>query len=167
MPLTQPVSHVLTDDALLKCLRWPQVLEPSEIRARLAQARRYIDFDGTLTDEVTDRLRETFCGKPLHAFLAEEPFVLQTWGSSGSRGAIATFLRRRPDLPQPLLIVAPTKVAVATRDLWFDPCELDPEFCGSHWVWKDLAALGITSGIVYDDWRDHVWAPGCEVITSF
>ena len=167
MPLTQPVSHVLTDDALLKCLRWPQVLEPTEIRARLAQARRYIDFDETLTDEITDRLRGTFCGKPLHAFLAEEPFVLQTWGSSGSRGAIATFLRRRPDLPQPLLIVAPTKVAVGARDLWFDPCELDREFCGSHWVWKDLAALGITSGVVYDDWRGHIWAPGCEVITSF
>jgi len=172
MPLTCPVSRVLTDEELLTRVRSPILgLGAKDIRQALLQAERYIDFDGTITDETigsrhSGRIgapRKTFCGVPLAAFLAQKPYVIQTGGAEGA----VPFFERRPHLHQPLLIIAPPLISVATHDLWFDPAQVDPTFDGSAWVWKDLAAMGITRGEVYDDWKGHVFAPGCAIIHEF
>lgn len=162
MTQTEPVSRALTDEELVKRLRWPFGLSAKEIRTRLARVERHIDFDGTVTDE-QERIRPTFCGRPLADFLAEEPFILQTWGSKGA----VPFFQRHPHLPQPFLIISPTPISVASRDLWFDPLAIDPDFSGSRWLWKDLHALGVVRGTVYDDWIGHVWAPGCHIVSTF
>ena len=171
MPLTQPVSRVLTDEELVGRVRWPTGLDAQTVRLILTQVTRYIDFDGTITDESigsphSGRIggpRGTICGMPLAAFLAQEPFVIQTGGAEGA----IPFFQRRPTLPQPLLIIAPPMISARTDDLWFDPAHVYPTFDGSAWLWKDLAALGIERGEVYDDWRGHVWAPGCTIIHDF
>lgn len=154
-------SCVLSDAGLLKKVFWPLGLSVAEARARIAQAMRFIDFDGTLATDAG--VRDPFCGIPLTEFLAQDPYLIQTWGPDG---AISLF-RRRPDLPKPLLIIVPPPLGCGVKDLWFDPLKVEPEFCGDSWVWKDLASLGIAHGDVYDDSPHHVWAPGCRMISDF
>lgn len=157
----RPESRVLSDKDLVTRVKWPRGLTAEEIRGRIAAACRFIDFDETLV--VGGRVRDPFCGKSLASFLGEQPFLIQTWGPEGA----VSFFRRRPELPQPLLIVDPPGIRVRLAELWFDPHEIDPDFCGDAWVWKDLLALGIAQGEVYDDSPHHVWAPGCTVIPPF
>lgn len=163
MAFTQPVSRVLTDPELIERVWWPRQLSIHEIRGRIAIARRHIDFDGTLKDLATGRARDPFYGKPLAGFLAEEPFLVQTWGPEDA----VPFFQRRPDLPQPLLILMPAGISLAVTDLWFDPCEIDPEFSGTRWTWKDLPGVGIRTGTVFDDDPHCLWAPGCDVVSTF
>lgn len=161
MASDRPESHVLSDEELFARVRWPLRLTIVEIRDRIKSTSRFIDHDDTLV--VGRRMRDSFCGFPLAEFLAQKPFLLQTWGSDGA----VAFFRQRPLLPQPCLIISPPPRRFAVRDLAFDPMKADPDFSGDGWVCKDLAALGITHGEVYDDSPHRVWAPGCRIISDF
>ena len=154
-------SRVLSDRELISKVFWPLGLSADEIRRRIQWASRFIDFDDTIV--VGGRPRDPFCSLPLHVFLKQEPFLVQTWGPKGA----VQFFSRRGDLPKPTLIISPPPIRVARGELWFDPMELDPSFSGDGWVWKDLKALGIDQGDVYDDTPHFVWAPGCRLISDF
>lgn len=112
-----------------------------------------MDFDETLAD---------FSGRPiiplgsLSTFLAEEPFVVQTWNPEG---AITFFRERFTELPQPLLIIDPPSFRGPANTVVVNG---EPEEWAS--VGKDFSALGITGATIFDDWPPElIRAPGCTI----
>lgn len=174
-----------TDEELVRATWWPLGLSAAEIRERIAAAERYIDYDDTLAlwKREGSRLRDPFCGKPLRTFLAEKPFLIQSQG--GHRFNVWTFIEERrheipddmrtssavrgflPDdpLPRPLLVICPPTI--------FMPRPADEPFsealcdAGELRQYKDLYAIGVRRGEVYDDLGPCVYAPGCTVISEF
>ncbi len=163
MRTAQSASRVLSNRELVQFVHLPTGLTGEEVRDRLDAAERFIDFDDTLW--LVDRgfARMDFCGKPLARFLAERPFVMQTWNPEDA----SRFFLESPGLAQPLLVVEPPTLQVRVEDLDFDPCTADSNFDGLFWVWKDLSALGVHGKEVFDDDPDHLFAPGCRVVTEF
>lgn len=133
------------DSALFDSVAW-SLQRPSRVIAAVRiTARRFIDFDGTLTDEC-GLPRQLLCGLPVARLLAQEPFIIATWNPTA---AVAHF-DRFPDLPRPLLVMAPPPA-------YFD---------FSDDVGKDFATLGIAGALIIDDLapRGLIHAPGCRVI---
>ncbi len=176
----------LTDADLVKVTRWPLGLSASEIREHIATAERYIDYDDTLAlasneDRPRPCLRDPFCGRPLRAFLAEKPFLIQSNGMHGLH--VWTFIQERrheiPEgfrdvfeelfpadpFPRPLLIISPPTI-------WKPRLPGEPRsraYCDDLELrqYKDLYAIGVRRGEVYDDLGPCVYAPGCTVISEF
>lgn len=174
-----------TDEELVRATWWPLGLSAAEIRERIAAAERYVDYDETLAlgSQEGSRLRDPFCGKPLRAFLAEKPFLIQSQG--GHRFNVWTFIEERrheiPDdmrtasfvggllpvdpLPRPLLVICPPAI-------WMPRLPGEPRvraYCDDVELrqYKDLYAIGVRRGEVYDDLGPCVYAPGCTVISEF
>lgn len=163
-------SRPLTDDELLKHIHDPTGLPVGEARRRLAAAKRFVDLDNTLYDHENERLRSTFCGRPLAAFLGESPWVLQSWNPEGA----VTFVLLNRHLPPPLLVVEPPGLRVpksSLGDLYSGLRFIEaPDGLAEddEWVFKDLFALGATDVEVYDDFGPGgIHAPGCRVISQF
>lgn len=194
-------STPVTDAFLREFVYWPDGLSLDKIRARLATARRFIDYEETLTDFGDDGsvLRWAFCGKPLREFLAEEPYVIVSnavairlmWTFVPERRKFSTGfppghrldapdewrpritdpwcknLLPDPPLPPPLLIMRAPSLCATLRP-GDEPHPIDRN--GRREYAKDLHALGVRSGEVYDDQCDDdalVYAPGCRLITRF
>jgi hypothetical protein len=143
------VLHVNPQDsALFDAVTW-SLQRPSRVIAAVRiTARRFIDFDGTLTDEY-GRPRAMLCGVPVDRLLSEEPFIIATWNPVAAR----TYFDEHSRLPRPLLIMAP-------------PITYFPDL---EDVGKDFEALGITGALIIDDYgpRGLIHAPGCRVIGPF
>jgi hypothetical protein len=133
------------DSALFDAATWSRQRPSRVIAAVRLTARRFIDFDGTLTDEFGFP-RQLLCGLPVTRLLAQEPFIIATWNPP----AAAAHFDRFADLPRPLLIMSPPPT-------YFEFAED---------VGKDFAALGITGALIIDDLapRGLIHAPGCRVI---
>ncbi len=175
-------ERTLTDERLVRATLWPLGLSAHEIRERIAAAERYVDYDGTLAawNPKPSRLRDPFCGRPLREFLAERPYLVHTQGAHGFR--VWTFVpesrhEMEPDLaasypglipedplPRPLLVIIPPTA--------FQPRASDEEPHGEddpdgQRQYKDLYAIGVRRGEVYDDLGARVYAPGCTIISTF
>lgn len=143
-------------------------------------------------------LRWTFCGKPLREFLAEEPYVVVShamairlmWTFVPERRKLptgfppghrlgATYdgrleitdvwcrnLLPDPPLPSPLLIMRAPPLRVMLRP---GDASHPSDRNGRREYAKDLHALGVRSGEVYDDQNDDalVYAPGCTITSRF
>ncbi len=133
------------DSALFDAIAWSRQRPSRTIAAVRVTARRFIDFDGTITDE-NGAPRERLCGLPVEVLLAQEPFIIATWNPVAAVAHFDRFAR----LPRPLLVMAPPTA-------WFDDV-------GD--VGKDFAPLGITGALIIDDLgpRGLINAPGCRVI---
>ena len=141
---------MLTDEEILELVFWPKgSLTAQELRTILNTVRRFIDFDGTICAAWPSRDDATLRGKPLKEFLAEAPFIVQTWNS---RGAMNFFVNEFPDLPKPVLIMA-------------IPCFFYIDKTGEQDVGKDFKALGIQGATIIDDLKpEEIHAPGCTVL---
>ena len=113
----------------------------------LARIKRLIDFDGTITEPgQTAVARQTICRRPLIEFLGEEPYVVQTWNPTQ---AIDFFVKHRPDLPRPLMIIVA-------------PVDLSPDGPESG---KDFSGLGLRGALIVDDLgAAAIKAPGCQIV---
>lgn len=172
----------LTDEWIVRATMWPLGLSAGEIRERIAAAERYVDYDGTLADWDPERprLRDPFCGRSLREFLAERPYLVHTQGAHEFR--VWTFvpeLRHEMDpdlaasyaglvpeepLPRPLLVIVPPS-AFQPRAPDEEPHSEDgPD---GRRQYKDLYAIGVRRGEVYDDLGERVYAPGCTIISTF
>lgn len=120
----------LTDREIVEIVRWPRDLrDPASIRTVLASVRRFIGYDEVLVDAL---------GRPraleeIQTFLAEEPFIIQTWNSGP---AIHFFEVRFPELPQPLLVIKPPHFDMVTD--------------GRRIRGKDFTRLGLADAEIYD-----------------
>lgn len=151
----------LNTTALLRALRWPLGLfSLEEILARVAQAKRFIDFDETVFDNSERRPFDLLCGKPIAEFLREEPFIVQTWNSDPENVA-RVFVEAA--FPEPLLIIAPPcKDIIHSPPFWYPPRQ---KFIRES-VAKDFEALGLKNIVIIDDFVDNfgIHAPGCTLL---
>ena len=89
---------------LLQLVLWPEGPRDHDwVRETLDRVRRFIDFDGTIA-EGHRRPRDEILGTPLAEFLAEEPFIVQTWNPGGAKIFFEVLF---PDLPKPEMVVVP------------------------------------------------------------
>lgn len=173
----------ISDEDIAKHVRWPQNLSINEIRNRLRKSKRFIDFDNTLVLYRRSKfpiLRNPFCGKPLGEFLAEKPFIVQTWHGGimpvalfdlGERQKLNDMDReyfslifQENLLPAPLLICTPPGLVMKV------PTGVSPhrhDVDGTRF-YKNLHALSIKQNVeIYDDEPNHIYAPGCKIISDF
>ncbi len=175
--------ELLTDEKLVRCVRWPRDLSAKEILAKLLLVERFIDFDNTLVVYHQSKLpilRDPFCGKPLAEFLAEKPFAIQTWHggilpealfdlderralTTGDLEHYASIFKTR-NLPQPALIFTPpVRIIKVSRDTIPHRDDVD-----GRRLCKDFQTLDLREGAeIYDDEPNHLCAPGFKIISSF
>lgn len=130
---------------------WPEPKEFGDdgVIEAIRGVRRLIDFDGTITLPGSRKARGSIRGTPLREFLAEEPYVVQTWNPDA---AVRFFIEDRPELARPLMIlVAPMLDVVVDGDLVA--------------IGKDLSLFGAAGAAIFDDMRpEHIHAPGCVIL---
>lgn len=151
---------VLSDDDLLDFVAWPNpaTLTGKRVREIIKSVRRFIDFDQTISDDNGWTGRDLLCGKLLHEFLAEEPFIIQTWNPAGARDFF--FEKGRfASLPRPRLILDPPNKVIETFTVVVNG-EDEERFKFA----KDFEALGITGVQIIDDMPHLVHAPGCVIV---
>lgn len=139
----------LDEADLPRLVSWPRTdFTSAEIRKIFAQANRFIDFDGTIAVGGT-RMKPSIRGRPVPEFLAEEPFVIQTWNETGAK---EFFTSLYPELPQPLLIMlVPAFESVSS--------------VGGNHIGKNFAALRLTGKTIIDDLPFlMIHAPDCQVL---
>lgn len=153
----------ISDADLEQITWWPPRLSAAEIRQRIKSVTRFVDYDETLLGPGM-MPRDPFCGRPLHEFLAEQPYIVVSngdlemlmwtfnvefaWGTRPVEERFACIVPSHP-LPLPVLIM---------------------HGIGSEGYLKDFAAMGVESGEIYDDCdmgERHIYAPGCTIITKF
>jgi hypothetical protein len=145
--MTAPV----TDERLVKHVFWPDPCpyDAAGIRLLFRHVRRYVDLDGTIATRAGRFVRPSLRGKTVAEFLAEEPFIVQTWNPEG---AIMFFAERYPEYPKPILIIFPPGFPFINAE-------------GREDIGKDFAALGITGATIIDDWPPSDFnAPGCAIL---
>lgn len=147
-----------TEVALLASIRWKNGVRDEDVLSTIRSTRRFVDFDGTIADELTGVRRELLCRVPLMTFLAEEPFVVQTWNS---RGALA-FFEFHTDLPRPRLVIKPPSRFKGEMPA----AEGEVSWLAGSATIKDFEALGFTGKIIIDDWAaiNRIHAPGCTIV---
>ncbi len=177
-----PERHPITDERLRQLIRWPRGLTVAEIRERLHQAERLVDYDDTLTvwKDGHRELRQEFCGIPTAEFLAAKPFAIQTWHGGDTpvqlfipemRQSMTSSAREHYrhllvglQLPEPVIIFTPPGIWAKV------PPGVPPHRDDCHGLrnYKDFHALGIRPGVeIYDDEPHCIYAPGCKIITDF
>lgn len=176
-------SAQFSDEDIVKYVRWPENLSIGKIRDAFQKAERFIDFDSTLVLYKQSKLpvlRNPFCGKSLHEFLADKPFIVQTWHCSNFPVALFDLNERQKLndrdwkyfslifqeslLPPPLLICTPPSLTIRVPE-GISPHRYDID--GTR-LYKNLHSFGIRQNVeVYDDEPDHIYAPGCKIISDF
>ncbi|MFH1098902.1 MAG: hypothetical protein V1723_03210 [Candidatus Uhrbacteria bacterium] len=155
---------MLYDEELRRCVHWPRPIPDTEsIRRILRTVRRFIDLDGTLIVE-GGRIRPVFDGVPTPEFLAEEPYVIQTWNPDDAVQIVDT----SPDLPPPVLIIQPPLVRICCGVIVRSPEQHrhGGQRHDSEKAAKDFEALGVAGVTIYDDTPEYVHAPGCTIINA-
>lgn len=145
------MSTPVPDERLAKHVFWPDPCpyDAAGIRQLFRQVRRFIDLDGTISTHAGRFVRPSLRGKPVAEFLAEEPFIVQTWNPEG---AIMFFAERYPDYPKPLLVIVVPGFPFTNGE-------------GMPDIGKDFEALGITGVTIIDDWPPSDFnAPGCVIL---
>lgn len=148
-------DDVVPEEQLPRYVVWPaRPFTPEQVRETFRGVRHFIDFDGTISEANPDkwpprRARSTLLGKPLEAFLAATPYIVQTRGI----GVELFFDEWYPAFPKPLLIIMPPLFMRDTPDRDnFTSC-------------KNLAALGITGVTIIADMDPaSIHAPGCIIL---
>jgi len=130
---------------------WPEEKELGDagVIEAIRSVRRLVDFDGTITLPGKLEGRGRIRGRLLEDFLAEEPYVVQTWNPLA---AVLFFTEQRPELAKPLLILITPMLDV------MDGGRLVA-------VGKDFAPFGISGVDIFDDMLpEHIRAPGCAIL---
>ena len=148
----------IPEEALPGLVIWPEKKwSAEEIRTIFNKVKRFIDMDKTLQlwrsngeDEVIWYHNPTLRGKPIAEYLAEEPYVVHTWGKGI---AVPFFIERYTHLPKPLFIFDP-------------PPFVPPPVNGKHLEpRKHFAELRITGATIIDDKpAEEIYAPGCIIL---
>lgn len=140
---------MLDDNELLRQVAWPErgSCTAEHIREMLRSTGRYVDLEGTIAAAPDLRPVATVRGSPLSAFLAEVPYVCQTWNPMGA----VAFFERNPDLMRPVLVIAvPVFVDISSAGPGFG---------------KDFTIFGITNAEIVDDLpAECIRAPGCTLL---
>lgn len=156
----------LSDEELMKhYLQWPRTaaMTPRRFRETLDAVSLFIDFDQTMVhyaNHETDdmflglELFPTILGIPTHDFLAQEPYIIQTWRTMCDWNELlwAFCVSLNPPLPIPEMVIYAPKFTI--------PKELVTEYRHG----KDFETLGVTNKTIVDDMAPHeIHAPGCLV----
>lgn len=144
-------DYKISNNELLKHVFWPEreYFTPSEIRDILNETNRFIDFDQTIASYAGEVARPILRGKPATEFLAEEPYIVQTWNPDG---AIKFFTQKFTFYPKPRLIILPPSFRFITKE-------------GDHNIGKNFSAFCIIGKIIIDDMSpEKIYAPGCVIL---
>ncbi len=154
---------VLSDEELVQYVMWPMVtaMTPKRCRDILDNVNLFVDFDQTIVHYADRKVDDIFLGLellpdilgiPMYDFLAQEPYIIQTWRTMCDWNQLLWAFCVHLDQPMPI----PEMVIYTPR---FDiPKELQKEY--SHG--KDFEVLGVKDKTIIDDMEAHeIHAPGC------
>ncbi|MBI5140105.1 MAG: hypothetical protein HZA94_01500 [Candidatus Vogelbacteria bacterium] len=141
---------ILLEEELPNIVIWPErKFTGEEVHSILNRVSRFVDFDKTVSDDGVTPV-PNLRGKSVGDFLAEESYVIQTWGA---QNAVKFFVERFPNFPKPLLIIVPP--AFMNKDA-------DNKILGFG---KNFSALQLTGKTIIDDEpEERIYAPGNTVV---